>query len=91
MEHNPRPAFQGYKLTKESNTNFYYSFFSLPEEKRKALYAIYALCRSLDDVTDESPGRPEAPEALLRWTTEIINMYEGTPAHPLTVALKPYL
>jgi len=91
MEHNPRLALQGYKLTKESNTNFYYSFFSLPAEKRKALYAIYALCRSLDDVTDESPGGPEAPEALLRWTTEIINMYEGTPSHPLTVALKPYI
>ncbi len=91
MEHNPRLVFQGHKLTKESNTNFYYSFFSLPAEKRKALYAIYALCRSLDDVTDESPGRPEAPEALLRWTTEIINMYEGTPSHPLTVALKPYI
>ena len=91
MEHNPHLASQSYKLTKESNTNFYYSFFSLPAEKRKALYAIYALCRSLDDVTDESPGGPEAPEALLRWTTEIINMYEGTPSHPLTVALKPYI
>ena len=91
MEHNPRLALQGYKLTKESNTNFYYSFFSLPAEKRKALYAIYALCRSLDDVTDESPGKPEAPEALLKWTTEIINMYEDTPSHSLTVALKPYI
>lgn len=91
MKHNPRLAFQGYKLTKESNTNFYYSFFSLPAEKRKALYAIYALCRSLDDVVDESPGRLEASEALLKWTTEIVNMYQGTPSHPLTVALKPYI
>src|SRR4030066_506875 len=91
MEHNPRFAFQGYRLTKESNTNFYYSFFPLPAEKRKALYAIYALCRSLDDVADESPGRLEASEALLKWTTEIINMYQGTPSHPLTVGLKPYI
>jgi len=91
MEHNPHLASQSYKLTKESNTNFYYSFFSLPAEKRKALRAIYALCRSLDDVADESPGRPEASEALLKWTTEIINMYQGTPSHPLTVGLKPYI
>jgi len=91
MEHNPRLASQSYKLTKESNTNFYYSFFSLPAEKRKALYAIYALCRFLDDVADESPGRLEASEALLKWTTEIINMYQGTPSHPLTVGLKPYI
>jgi len=91
MEHNPHLASQSYKLTKESNTNFYYSFFSLPAEKRKALHAIYALCRSLDDVADESPGRPEASETLLKWTTEIINMYHGTPSHPLTVGLKPYI
>ena len=91
MEHNPHLASQSYKLTKESNTNFYYSFFSLPAEKRKALYAIYALCRFLDDVADESPGRLEASEALLKWTTEIINMYQGTPSHPLTVGLKPYI
>ena len=91
MEHNPRLASQSYKLTKESNTNFYYSFFSLPAEKRKALYAIYALCRFLDDVADESPGRLEASEALLKWTTEIINMFQGNPSHPITIDLKQYI
>lgn len=91
MEHKSTPAAQSDKLTKESNTNFYYSFFSLPSEKRKALYAIYALCRFLDDVADESPGRLEASEALLKWTTEIINMFQGNPSHPITVNLKPYI
>ncbi len=82
---------QSYRLTKKSKSNFYYSFFSLPGEKRKALYSIYALCRSLDDAVDNSPSRLEASEALLKWTDEIIDMFEGRPTHPLTVELKPFV
>ena len=74
-----------------TGSNFYYSFLALPSEKRKALYSIYALCRCLDDVADKSVNRLEASESLLRWTNEIINMYKGTPAHPVTVELKPYI
>ncbi len=91
MQYKPDLTSQSYRLTKESNSNFYYSFFSLPSEKRKALYAIYALCRCLDDVVDKSLSRLEASEALLQWTTEILNMFQGNPSHPLTIDLKPYI
>ena len=91
MQYNPTESGEGHRVTKESNTNFYYSFLSLPSEKRKALYSIYALCRCLDDVADKSGNRLEASESLLIWATEIINMYNGTPAHPVTVELKPYI
>lgn len=82
---------QSYKITRDSNSNFYYSFFSLPSGKRKALYAIYALCRYLDDVVDRAPNRLEASENILKWTTEIINMFEGRPAHLITIDLKTYV
>ncbi len=82
---------QSYKITRDSNSNFYYSFFSLPSKKRKALYAIYALCRCLDDVVDKASNRLEASENLLKWTTEIINMFEGRPVHPVIIELKPYV
>lgn len=91
MQNNQIDSGEGYRITKESNSNFYYSFLSLPAEKRKALYSIYALCRCLDDVADNSGSRLEASESLLRWTTEIINMYNGKPYHPVTVELKPYI
>lgn len=91
MQNISDPACQSYRLTRESNTNFYYSFFSLPIEKRKALYSIYALCRCLDDVVDKSFSRLEASEALLQWTKEIIDMFQGKPSHPITVNLKPYI
>jgi len=87
----PIESGEGHRITKESNTNFYYSFLSLPSEKRKALYSIYALCRCLDDVTDKSDNRLEASESLLNWTTEIINLYNGQPAHPVTIELKKYI
>lgn len=78
-------------ITKQSNSNFYYSFFFLPSEKRKALYSIYALCRSLDDVVDKATNRVAASGNLLKWTTEIINTYKGNPSHPITIDLKKYI
>ncbi len=91
MQYNPRESGEGRRITKESNTNFYYSFLSLPSEKRKALYSIYALCRCLDDVADKSDNRLEASESLSRWKTEIIHLYDGEPSHPVAVELKPYI
>ena len=91
MQYNQIDSGEGYRITKESNSNFYYSFLSLPVEKRKALYSIYALCRCLDDVADKSDNRLEASESLQRWTAEIINLYNGIPSHPVTVELKPYI
>ncbi|MBI5756536.1 MAG: presqualene diphosphate synthase HpnD [Nitrospirae bacterium] len=90
MHYSANPT-QCHRITKGSNTNFYYSFLSLPSEKRKAIYSIYALCRRLDDVVDKSDSKLEASENLLKWTTDIINMYEGRPSHPVTVELKPYI
>lgn len=40
---------------------------------------------------DNSFSRLEASEALLKWTTEIINTFQGKPSHPITADLKPYI
>ena len=91
MQHKTDLSLQSYKVTRESNSSFFYSFFFLPAEKRKAIYSIYAICRSLDDAVDKSSSKLEASEALLKWTTEITNMYQGKPIHPITINLKPYI
>ncbi len=39
-------------IIKESSHSFYKAFSVLPEEKAKAVYAIYAFCRSVDDAID---------------------------------------
>ena len=36
-----------------SGSSFYYSFLFLPLERRRAIMALYAFCREIDDVVDE--------------------------------------
>ena len=37
----------------KSGSSFYYSFRFLPEDRRRAVTALYAFCREVDDVVDE--------------------------------------
>ena len=36
-----------------SGSSFYYSFLFLPQNRRRAITALYAFCREVDDVVDE--------------------------------------
>jgi len=65
------------RVTKQSGTNFYYAFRILPEEKRRAIYALYAFCRTVDDCVDEPDGEREP--GLARWLAEIQRAYAGRP------------
>ena len=65
------------RLTRQSGTNFYYAFRILPEEKRRAIYALYAFCRTLDDCVDEPDGEREP--GLVRWLAEVQRAYAGRP------------
>lgn len=67
----------GARVTRQSGTNFYYAFRVLPEEKRRALYALYAFCRVVDDCVDEEGGEGEA--GLGRWLAELHRAYAGKP------------
>jgi phytoene synthase len=65
------------RLTRTSGTSFYYAFRVLPAPKRRAIYALYSLCRALDDCVDEPDGGGEA--GLQRWLEEIDRSYAGRP------------
>ena len=67
----------GARVTRASGTNFYYAFRVLPEGKRRALYALYAFCRVVDDCVDEEGGGGE--EGLGRWLAEVHRAYRGSP------------
>ncbi|MGF1679033.1 MAG: phytoene/squalene synthase family protein [Candidatus Methylacidiphilales bacterium] len=44
-------------ITRHHAKSFYFSSFTLPQEKRRRAYAVYALCRTVDDRIDEAePG-----------------------------------
>ena len=74
-----------------SGSSFYYSFLFLPPQRRRAITALYAFCREVDDVVDECAEPQLAHAKLAWWRAEIAGLYEGNPNHPVTRALHPHL
>ena len=74
-----------------SGSSFYYSFLFLPEEKRRAIIALYAFCREVDDVVDDCTDTGIARTKLAWWRDEVAAMYRGEPQHPVTRALAALL
>lgn len=72
-----------------SGSSFYYSFLFLPPARRRAITALYAYCREVDDVVDETADENLARVKLAWWRNEIAQMYAGNPQHPVTRALAP--
>ena len=72
-----------------SGSSFYYSFLFLPPEPRRAITALYAFCREVDDVVDEAADENVARIKLAWWRTEIGQLFRGNPQHPVTMALAP--
>ena len=74
-----------------SGSSFYYSFLFLPPEQRRAITALYAFCREVDDVVDEMRDPQVAGARLDWWREEIARLFAGRPEHPVTRALAPHL
>jgi len=74
-----------------SGSSFYYSFLFLPPNRRRAITALYAYCREVDDVVDECLDPQIAATKLVWWRTELDRLYAGKPEHPVTQALLPVL
>lgn len=70
-----------------SGSSFYYSFLFLPPERRRAITALYAFCREVDDVVDAQMEPAVARAKLAWWREEIDRLFRGDPRHPVTRAL----
>jgi 15-cis-phytoene synthase len=75
----------------QSGSSFYYSFLFLPGERRRAITALYAFCREVDDTVDECTDVSIARNKLAWWRREIQAMLDGAPTHPVTKALQPHM
>jgi squalene synthase HpnD len=74
-------------VVKRAGSSFYTAMRLLPEEKRRAMFAVYAFCREVDDIADE-PGEYDDKLAQLgQWRGEIERLYGGRPRHPIACAL----
>jgi squalene synthase HpnC len=74
------------KLAKTHYENFTVGSWFLPRHTRKHFYALYAYCRSVDDLGDEYAG--DKSEALDYWEQETEQCFRGTPSHPFMIALQ---
>jgi squalene synthase HpnC len=75
-------------LARSHYENFSVASWFLPERLRQHFFNVYAYCRISDDLGDEV-GNPEASLAMLdQWQGELDACYDGSPRHPVFVALR---
>ncbi len=87
------PASQGQLVTAKSGSNLAAAFFLLPKAKRRAMVALYAFCRAVDDVADDD-AMPLAKRAerLRQWRDDIRRACEwGEPHFELCRELRPFI
>ena len=73
----------------KSGSSFYYSFRFLAPDRRRAITALYAFCREVDDIADDVTDIDVARAKLGWWRAEVANLFAGHPQHPVTTALAP--
>jgi 15-cis-phytoene synthase len=83
------------RITREQAKNFSYGIALLPGDKRRALSAVYAFARRVDDIGDGSMPAEEKIAALERARSDIGSLHSGSPegdgtarADPVLVALR---
>jgi phytoene synthase len=66
------------EICRRASSTFYASFSALPYQKRRAVHAVYALCRYLDDIADgDSHPIVEESERLNQLVTERDSLLKG--------------
>jgi len=73
----------------QSGSSFYRSFRFLPAARRRAITALYAFCREVDDVVDDTSDVGVARIKLAWWRGQVAAIFSGTPRHPVAQALRP--
>ncbi len=71
-------------IVRAAGTSFHRGMAILPPPRRRAMYAIYAFCRIVDDIADEeSPFETRKPR-LEEWRARIAALYRGETDGPVT-------
>jgi squalene synthase HpnC len=81
---------EAYAYCRRQATSHYENFtivsWLLPRALRPHMYAVYAYCRGVDDLGDESPG--DRLSLLDGWEAELLRCYEGAAREPAFIALQ---
>ena len=76
------------RKVKSSGTSFLAGMRLLPPPRRTAMYALYAFCRTVDDIADDVPVPAEKLAGLLLWRQKIARLYKGEADDPITQGLR---
>jgi phytoene synthase len=68
------------EITRVEARNFNYGIKLLPEPKRQAMCALYALARRIDDIGDGDAPEPEKLDALARTRKDLATLEDATDA-----------
>ena len=86
----PAAVAEARAVVRASGTSFRWGMRILPPDRRRAMYAVYAFCRIIDDIADEPGDLALRQERLDAWRGEIARLYDGGTLHePIARALLP--
>lgn len=78
----------------QSGSSFYYSFLFLTPLQKQAICAIYAFCKTIDDIVDNAQDRDLAKRKLDWWQEEIHKVFNPSPtqplSHPIAIAIQQH-
>lgn len=76
------------RVVRASGTSFFWAMRFLPKHKRRAMFAVYAFCREVDDIADEPAPLAQKRQQLSQWRVEIEGVATCQPvANPIAQAL----
>jgi phytoene synthase len=74
------------EIVREHSKSFWLSSRFLPFEKRRAVWAVYAFCRTADDIVDRVTDPAERLAAIDAWESQLRAAYEGRTSNPIYTA-----
>ena len=78
-------------ITRHAAKTFYWGSLLLPLQKRQAAWALYAFCRSVDDIADHADDPIQAKCELAQWRAWLRGVYQGEATHPIMIAWREML
>lgn len=75
------------QITAEYSKTFYMGTQLMPEEKQRAIWAIYVWCRRTDELVDGPQGKFTTESTLDHWESQLESLFKGHPKDNLDVAM----
>lgn len=74
-------------IARSNSKTFYLSSLFLAPDKRRAVWAVYAFCRTADDIVDQVTPAAERLAAIDGWERALLAAYSGSPDNRIMIAL----